>query len=261
MLKRIFLGLLLCILCINLSGCSSKRPKDNYQEIKNRGKIIVGVRSDTRPFGYRDIEGNLQGFDIDLARIIAKHIFADMDAVELVPVTASNRISMLNSRKVDMLIATMSITDQRSLVVDFSTPYYMAGQAILVKNKTDISSIKQLNGKRIIIVYGSTGENSIRMNAPEAIIRGYKDYHLAYNALKNNEADAMIADDTILYNITLNDPSVKILDKRFSKEPYAVAFRKGKESEKLQEAVNFTINLMQHSGKLRKLQAKWGIKQ
>ncbi len=261
MLKKIFCILLLCYLCINLSGCTANKPKDNLQEIKNRGKIIVGVRSDTRPFGYRDIEGNLQGFDIDLAKAISKHIFADMESVELVPVTASNRISMLNSKKVDMLIATMSITDQRRLVVDFSVPYYMAGQAIMVRNKTDISSIKQLNGKRIIIVYGSTGESSVRMNAPEAIVRGYKDYNLAFQALKNGEADAMIADDTVLYNLSLNDKSVKILDKRFSKEPYAVAFRKGKESEKLQESVNFTINLMQHSGMLRKLQAKWGIKQ
>lgn len=261
MLKKIFCILFLCFLCVNLCGCNTRRPKDNYQEIKNRGKIIVGVRSDTRPFGYRDIEGNLQGFDVDLARAIAKHIFADMNAVELVPVTASNRISMLNSRKVDMLIATMSITDQRRLVVDFSTPYYLAGQAILVRNKTDISSIKQLNGKRIIIVYGSTGESSVRMNAPEAIIRGYKDYGRAFEALKQGEADAMIADDTILYNLSLNDKSVKILDKRFSKEPYAVAFRKGTESKKLQESVNFTINLMQHSGKLRQLQTKWGINQ
>ncbi len=259
MFKKVFCALLL--FCLFLTGCSARKPQDDYQAIKERGKLIVGVRSDTRPFGYRNIEGKLQGYDIDLARIIAKHIFTNMNAVEFVPVTASNRISMLNSGKVDMLIATMSITDQRRLVVDFSTPYYMAGQAILVRNNTDIASIRQLSGRRVIIVYGSTGEMSVRMNAPEAIIRGYKNYAHAYQALKNGEADAMIADDTILYNLALDDPSVKILDKRFSKEPYAVAFRKGKESEKLRESVNFTIELLQHSGKLRDLQTKWGIKQ
>lgn len=259
MFKKLLCTLL--FLCIFLCGCSIGKSRDDYDIIKKRGRIIVGVRSDTKPFGYRDINGNLQGFDIDLARIIAKHIFADTDAVEFIPVTASNRISMLNSKKVDMLIATMSITDQRRLVVDFSEPYYMAGQAILVKDKKDIPSIKQLNGKRIIIVYGSTGEMSVRMNAPEAIIRGYKNYHLAYDALKRGEADAMIADDTILYNLSLNEPSVTILEKRFSKEPYAVAFRKGEDAAKLKEAVNFTINLMSHSGKLRELQMKWGIRQ
>ena len=168
---------------------------------------------------------------------------------------------MLNSGKVDMLIATMSITDQRRLVVDFSEPYYMAGQAILVRRRNSVSSIKQLNGKKIIIVYGSTGEMSVRMNAPEAIVRGYKNYDLAYKALKSGEADAMIADDTILYNLALDDPSVRILDKRFSHEPYAIAFRKGEESAQLKETVNFTLNLMSHSGKLRELKSKWGLKQ
>lgn len=261
MFKKLICTCTLLFLCITLCGCSAIKPKDNYQTIKKRGKIIVGVRSDTKPFGFRDIEGNLQGFDIDLARILAKHIFSDMNAVELVPVTASDRIGKLNSKKVDILIATMSVTDQRRLVVDFSKPYYIAGQAILVNKKTDINSVRQLNDKRIIIVYGSTGESSVRINAPEAIIRGYRNYVEAYKALKEGYADAMIADDTVLYNLTLGDPTVKILEKRLSKEPYAIAFRKGDESKTLQEAVNFTIDLMQHSGKLRQLQEKWGIQQ
>jgi putative glutamine transport system substrate-binding protein len=158
-----------------------------------------------------------------------------------------------------MLIATFSVTDLRRYVVDFSKPYYMAGQAILVRNDDEISSVKQLNGRRIIAVYGSTGEDSVKMNAPEAIIRGYKDYNMAYEAFKHGAADAMIADDTILYNLALDDSTIKILPKRFSKEPYAVAFRRGKESEQLREAVNFTIEIMEHSGKLRELKRKWGI--
>ena len=253
---------LLCILvlmCLFLSGCSTVKPKNDYKTIKKRGYIVVGVRSDTRPFGYRDLDGRFQGFDIDLARAIAKHILADPNAVEFIPVTASDRISTLNSGKIDMLIATFSVTDLRRYVVDFSKPYYMAGQAILVRNDDEISSVKQLNGRRIIAVYGSTGEDSVKMNAPEAIIRGYKDYNMAYEAFKHGAADAMIADDTILYNLALDDSTIKILPKRFSKEPYAVAFRRGRESEQLREAVNFTIEIMEHSGKLRELKRKWGI--
>lgn len=257
MIKKIFC--IFVFICIFLCGCSSVKEKNDFKTIKKRGRIIVGVRSDTRPFGYRDSRGNLQGFDIDLARAIAKHIFADEHAVEFVPVTASNRISTLTTGRVDILIATMSITDQRRLIVDFSQPYYMAGQAVLVKNGRNFATIKQLNGKRVIIVYGSTGEMSVRLNAPEAIIRGYKDYDLAYKALKRGDADAMIADDTILYNLALDDPSVKILKKRFSKEPYAIAFRKGEASNQLKDSVNFTIDFLEHSGKLRDMQRKWGI--
>ena len=250
---------LLVLFSVFLSGCGTVKPKDNFNTIKKRGRIVVGVRSDTKPFGFRDITSNLQGFDIDLAKAIAKHIFADSEAVEFVPVSAHDRISILNSGRVDMLIATFSVTNQRNYIVDFSIPYYMAGQAILVKNNKDISSIKQLNGKRIVTVYGSTGEDSVKMNAPEAIIRGYKDYNQAYEAFKKGDADAMIADDTILYNLALDDTSIKMLKKRFSKEPYAVAFRKGRESKQLKDSVNFTIEMLEHSGQLREMQRKWGI--
>ena len=251
---------LLVLMCLILCGCSKQVSKENqYNVIKKRGKIIVGVRSDTRPFGYRDINGNLHGFDIDLARAIAKHIFADSHAVEFVPVTASDRIKMLNSKKVDCLIATMSITEQRRMVVDFSEPYYVAGQAILVKNRAKIHSIRQLDGKKVIVVYGSTGEEILRLNAPQAIIRGYKNYERAYNALKRGEASALIADDTVLYNLAIDDPSVRILEQRFSKEPYAVAFRRGDESAQLKDSVNFILSMMEHSGQLREMKRKWGI--
>ena len=256
--KFLCFAVLLCV-GVFLCGCSSVKPKDTFKLIKKRGRIVVGVRSDTKPFGFRDINGNLQGFDVDLARAIAKHIFADSSAVELVPVTAADRISKLNTGRVDMLIATFSVTDQRRYIVEFSKPYYLAGQAILVRDNQNIASIKQLNGKKIITVYGSTGEDSVKMNAPEAIIRGYKDYNHAYEAFKNGVADAMIADDTILYNLAIDDPSIRMLEKRFSKEPYAVAFRKEKASEQLIDSVNFTIELLEHSGQLRDMQRKWGI--
>ena len=256
--KFLCLAVLMCI-GLFFCGCSEKVVKNDFATIKKRGRIIVGVKSDTRPFGFRDINGNYQGFDVDLARAIAKYIFADASAVEFVPVTSSDRISTLTSGQVDMLIATFSITNQRSYIVDFSNPYYTAGQAILVKNNKNIASIKQLNGKKVIVVFGTTGEDSIKMNAPEAIIRGFKDYPQAYNALKKGEADAMIADDTILYNLVLDDSSVKILSKRFSREPYAVAFRKGIESEQLKDTVNSAIEMLERSGQLREMQKKWGI--
>lgn len=241
-------------------GCAKNNPKDDLESITKRGKLIVGVRNDTKPFGYKDINGTLQGYDIDLAKLIAKDVLQDEDAVEFVPVNASNRISKLNSREVDIIIATMSITDQRQLVADFSVPYHVAGQAILVRRGSDITALGQLNKRRVIIVYGSTGEMSIRRNVPEAIIIGYRNYNDAFKALKAGEADALIADDTILMNIAMDDEAVKILPKRYSREPYAVAFRRGGGADKLKERVNFLINNLLVTGRLEKLQKKWGIK-
>ena len=256
MIKR-----LLCLLfltAILTCGCIGK--KDDLAVITKRGKIIVGVREDTKPFGYRDINGTLQGYDIELAQYLAKSILGDTAAVEFVPVTAENRIEKLNTKEVDMLIATMSITNQRLLVVDFSEPYYVAGQALMVKSLSRVNTLRHLNGKKVIIVFGSTGEDSIKRNVPEAKVVGFKTYTDAFNALVDGKGDALIADDTVLLNYAFANPSVKLLKQRYSKEPYAIAFRKDENSQRLQKRVNFTIENLKAMGVLSRMEEKWGIK-
>lgn len=238
-------------------GCTGKN--DDLATITKRGKLIIGVRTDTKPFGYRDLNGNLVGYDIDLSKYLAKAILGNMNAVEFVPVTAENRVEKLNSKQVDMLIATMSITDQRRLVVDFSDPYYIAGQAILVKSLNHLYSLRHLNNRRVIIVFGSTGEDSIKRNVPEAVVLGYKTYTAAFEALLSGQGEALIADDTILLNYALENKSVKLLPQRYSNEPYAIAFRHGEKSERLKKRVNFALENFKAMGLIRQLEKKWGV--
>ena len=259
MLKKIVLFLLLIM--VVTSACGKKDvKKDDLTSILQRDKIIVGVKDDTKPFGFRDKDGNLAGYDIDLAREIAKGLLGSENKVEFVPVTPSNRIMRLNNEDVDMLISTMSVTNQRQQVVDFSIPYYIAGQAIMVNSDSKAATIRDFTGKRMIIVFGSTSEKTLRMNVPDVKVIGYKTYPEAYKALKARKADAMVADDTILLGFTLSDKSVRLLNKRYSKEPYAVAFRKTNASKDLQYKVNYILENMQSSGKLNRLQEKWHIK-
>lgn len=246
--------LMILIFC----GCNSK--EDDLAQITKRGKIIVGVRTDAAPFGFKDINGTIQGYDIELAKILAKSILGSENAVTFVPVTAANRVEKLNSKEVDMLIATMSITNQRLLVVDFSDPYYVAGQALMVKSISHVNSLRHLKDKRVIIVFGSTGEESIKQNVPQATILGFKTYNEAIEALKRGQGDALIADDTVLLSFELANPSLKLLKQRYSREPYAIAFRHGKDSERLKKRVNFTIANLKTMGVLRQLEEKWGIK-
>ena len=112
--------------------------------------------------------------------------------------TASNRIMKLSAGEADMLIAAMSITNQRQQILDFSAPYYIAGQAILVKSSSKATSLKDFEGGKLIIVFGSTSEKSLRRNVPGVNIIGYKNYTDAYNALKAGKADGIVADDSIL---------------------------------------------------------------
>ena len=258
-MKKLILALLfLCLICC---GCGKKAPaKDDLNAIIQRDKLIVGIRNDAPPFGFKDKDGFTVGYDADLAKLIAKAILGDEKKVEFVPVTASNRILKLNSGEVDCLIATMSITAQRQQILNFSSPYYMAGQAILVKNSSKATSLRDFSGKKLIIVFGSTSERNLRSNVPEVTIIGYKTYQEAYNALKAGKADGIVADDTILLGFSTNDKSVKILPKRYSKEPYAVVFRKDEASSNFNSKVDYIIENLQSSGKLNRLQEKWKIK-
>lgn len=258
-MKKIVLALLfLCLICCS---CGKKSViNDDLTTITQRDRLIVGIRNDAPPFGFKDKNGFTVGYDADLARLIAKGILGDEKKVEFVPVTASNRIMKLNSGEVDCLIATMSITTQRQQFLNFSTPYYMAGQAILVRSSSKATSLRDFTGKKLIIVFGSTSEKNLRSNVPEVTVIGYKTYNDAYNALKNGKADGIVADDTVLLGFSTNDKSVKLLPKRYSKEPYAVVFRKDDASINFTNKVNYIVGNLQSTGRLNRLQEKWKIK-
>lgn len=260
MIKRIITLLILTV--IICSGCGKKEEiqANDLNTIMNRGELIVGVKTDAYPFGFYDKKGHISGYDASLARLIARGILGSDKKVRFVPVTSSERMLKLYSGEVDMIIATMSVTPKRQEILDFSDSYYTAGQAILVKKGSDITSLKDLSGKRVIIVFGSTSEKSLRTAVSNVGIRGYKTYPTAYKALKDGKADAIVADDTILMGFSLQDNDVVLLPKRYSKEPYAVAFRKGRESKDLIKAVNTVISVETRNGHLKQIQESFGIK-
>ena len=258
--KIISLLILIIFVCC---GCTNRQDEPLTNDLNNiikRDKLIVGVKTDTYPFGYMDKKGHFAGYDAALSRLIARGILGSDKKVKFVPVTASDRMMKLYSGDIDMIVATMSITQKRQEILDFSNPYYTAGQAVLVKKGSKIKTLRDLNGKRAIIVFGSTSERSLRAAVPNVGIRGYKTYTEAFTALKNGKADAIVSDDTILLGLALKDDSVELLPKRYSKEPYAVAFRKGSESKDLIKAVNNVIDLETRNGNLKKIQESFGIK-
>ena len=122
---------------IALFGCSFGGKKENaLTHAILTQKLTVGVKCDSKPFGFENENGEISGFDVDVAKGIARQILGDENALELVCVTPQSRITDLNAKKVDMIIAAMSITDTRAGVVRFSNRDYVAGQAIMVKNNS-----------------------------------------------------------------------------------------------------------------------------
>lgn len=232
---------------------------DTYNEIIKRGKLKVGINTDAKPFGFFDKDWKIQGYDADLAHYIAQYILKSPNAVEFVPVTPANRMLKVSTGEVDIVIATMTITPQREEVINFSVPYDYAGQALLVRSNSKITSIADLAGQNVGVVFGTTAEKNMMTLAPTATIIGFRNYHVAYEALKNERIDALTSDDTILSTFAFEDSSVKLLPKRYTKEPYGIALKQGKGTEKLKENIDFAINDMKQKNVLARLRKKWKL--
>ena len=256
------LCLLFLISTLLLTACSLEPEEKSIDVLKaaqDRGKFIVGVSKESKPFGFVNENGDLDGFDIDIAKRIAKSVFGNENAIEFVPTNGYDSISMVSAGKVDFLIATMTITPQRQLTINFSEPYYTAGQAILVKENSDINTIKDLNKKKVIIKLNSTSEKTPKKYAPAAILIGYKTRTQCYDAFKNGQADALISDDALLRGFTSENKGYKILSQRLTVEPYGIAVKNSQEAEAMKSQINKVLQQMKADGSYKELVQKWNI--
>lgn len=259
-------GILLCLsfaLLVALYFFLIKPEKytepDLYEEIVQRGKIKVGIYVDSKPFGFMDENKKICGYDVDLARYIAQYLLKNPNAIDLYPVTPANRMLKVSTGELDIIIATMTITPQRQEIVDFSIPYDWAGQALLVRSNSKITSIADLAGQTVGVVYGTTAEKNMMTLAPNATIIGFKAYRDAYEALKAKKIDAITSDDTLLSRFAFEDKSVKLLPKRYTKEPYGIAFKKGNSTKQLKEQIDFAIKDLSRKNVILRLRKKWNL--
>ena len=230
---------------------------DMFDDIIQRGYIKVGIKTDAKPYGFYDKNGKVIGYDADIARYISQYIFSNRDKVVFVPVTPGNRLIKLTTGEVDIVIATMTITPQRQSVIDFSIPYDSAGMALLVKSSSKITSLVDLSGQNVGVIWGTTAEKSIQNLMPNANIIGFRSYDDAYRALKDGKVNAVTSDDTILSQYAHDDSTVTLLPKRYTREPYGIGLREGKGSAKLKNVLDFAINDMKQKNIINRLHKQW----
>lgn len=258
MLKKIFWLLILTVFVF--SGCSPKGKEiDLYDSIVQRGKLTVGISFDSKPFGFKDSDGQIKGLEVDLAKEIAKRILGSENKVEFKNVTSQDRIKSITSGNVDMVISTMTITPERKKLVTFSEPYFVAGQAICVKKNSKIDSHTDLINKRVIVILGTTGEKNIKRLAPNALIQGYIKNSDAISAFKTGSGDAITTDDSLLQGLVIDNGNYVILPDRLTKEPYGIAFKKDGQTKVLKQNINKIINEIKYNGILQAIKENWGI--
>ena len=256
-------GVLLLSACMLLAACgksdekTSGTAKNTLDQIKEKDKIVIGVKYDTRLFGLKNPStGEVEGFDIDISKELAKEILGDEKKIEFKEVTSKTRIPMLNNGDIDMIVATMTISEERKKEVDFSDVYFDAGQSLLVKKGSPIKGLEDLNkGTKVLAVKGSTSAMNIREKAPDTTVLEFENYTEAFTALKSGQGDALTTDDSILYGMADQDSNYQLVGGTFTDEPYGIAVKKG--NRELVDAINDALKKLKDNGKYDEIHKKW----
>jgi glutamate transport system substrate-binding protein len=194
-------------------------------KIQEAGELRIGVKYDVPPFGLNNPQtGEVEGFDVDLGTYIADKLGVEVQTREA---TSDNRIPLLVDGTIDLILSTMTITEERDLEVDFSEPYYVANGDVLVPEGSDIKTLDDLNGKRVCTALGSTYADTIEKEAPDADLRLVDLYSECFDQIQTGAVDAVSTDNVILTGMVIQDPSLQILGLDYTTEPYGIGIPEG----------------------------------
>jgi polar amino acid transport system substrate-binding protein len=241
-------------------------PGSTMATIHERGQLIVGVDQDSFPFGFRDsTTGQLEGFDIDLAREIARAIFGpgkaangavDPDHIELKVINPTQRESVLQSGEVDLVVRTYSINCEREDKVAFSATYFYANQKILVMKGSGIDSAAALSGKRVCSAFGTTSLSRLFALDPRPTLFGAATWTDCLVMLQQGQVDAISTDDAVLAGLRKQDQeNLEIVGDSMGLEPYGVGVNK--QSDDLVRFVNGVLARMRADGTWERLYDHW----
>ena len=231
-------------------------PPGSFMEtIRQRGRLIAGVSADTLLFGFRNpVLGNLEGFDIDMVRQIARAIFGDPNKVEYRVLTYAQRIPALRSGSVDIVADVMTINCARWAQISFSSQYFDAGQKVLVRTDSKARGIADLNGKRMCAAKGSTNIDNLK-NYPKVITVGVDDISDCMVLFQQGSVDSVTGDDTVLAGFVAQDPYAKVVGPPITSEPYGLGI--AKTHPEFVQFVNSVLEDVRADGTWRQWYVKW----
>ena len=237
-----------------LSAAAPFASGQTIADIKKKGEISVGLLVDFPPYGTTNANNQPDGYDADVARLLAKDLGVKLN---LVPVTGPNRIPFLLTNKVDLLIASLAVTPERAKQVTFSKPYSAATIILYGSKKASIKSAADLKNYRIGVARASTQDVAVSSSAPQGTeIRRFDDDASAMQALISGQVDAIGCSTTVAAQIAKRVPADTFEDKFvLRQQEMAVALRPGQDD--LLKTVNEFVARNTANGELNKLYRKW----
>ena len=205
-------------------------------------KLYVGTNAEFEPFEYRE-SGNIVGFDIELVGEISKLINRE---IEIEDMAFDGLLPALQTKKIDLIIAGMTATEERKKFVNFSESYYKSQQAMVVySNENNIRSFDNLSGKEVGVVLGYTGD-IIVSELPDVKVQRYNATSEAIMALKSKKVQAVVLDYEPAKNYSAQNSELKLIETDSQSEEYAIAIRK--EDTQLLEDINKALNTLKENG-------------
>jgi polar amino acid transport system substrate-binding protein len=259
---RIFLALGLTLFCL-----PSPVMAETLKGIRQRGRMIVAVKDNTRPLGFKDREGRLQGLEIDIALKLGAEILGKTDLststlrerVDFQPVNNQDRLQVLFDRRVDLTIARLSVNRSRSRVVEFSPPYYQDGTGILTNNGK-VKKLTDLVGQPVAVIQSSGSLFPLAAQVPGVKLVPVSSYEAAKSLLDSNKVVAFAADYSLLVGWLQEYPQgYRLFSEKLNGESLAIAMPKGLQHRELREFVGKAIDRWKKEGWLQERIRYWGL--
>lgn len=234
-------------------------PADSaMHRIQERGKLVVGIKIDAPLFGLKNpMTGKVEGFDADIANLLAKRIFGEDGHVDFMEAPTPTREALIKAGKVDMVIATYTINKARNEQVNFAGPYFESKNTIMVKKDDksfgdSIDGFKSLNGHSVCSTQNGTQYNMIQVEAPKADLKGFDTMGACLTAMRQGRVEAAAAENAILFGMAQAQPGqYRVLaNSDAPPQPYGIGVKK--EDPKFCEWINEQLLAMFKDGEWAK---------
>ena len=251
-------AIMFCFSAAAIGSDINLAKKSTLEQITKRGELRVGFEAGYLPFEMADKKGRFIGFDMDMAKEMAKAM-----GVKFTPVNTAwdGIIPALITKKFDIIISGMTVTQERNLKINFADPYIVVGQTILLNKKLagKVNSYKDLNNKKYTVCskLGTTGEQAVKRLIPKAKYKSFETESEAALEVLNGKADATVYDLPFCATFMAQQGAGKVifLDKPFTFEPLAWAIRKG--DPDFMNWLNNFMRQVKNDGRYDKIYNKW----
>lgn len=261
-------ALVVTILGLGLAACGQNSDPKNadaskaqdtaassIEQIKKNGVVRIGVFSDKPPFGYLDEKGQNQGFDVEIAKHVAKDLLGDESKVEFVSTEAANRVEYLKANKVDIIFANFTVTPERKEVVDFANPYLKVALGVVSPKDQPITDIAQLKDKILLVNKGTTADAFFSKQHPEIKLQKYEQNTETFDALKDKRGVALAHDNLLVLAWAKSNPNYTVgIATLGEKDLIAPAVKKG--NQELLDWLNQDLKKLTQEGVIHQIYEK-----